>query len=513
MSVMFEDDPYLIPAEESLAVQSVSKMGEALTRIFQEVIDYRDSLPQKERREKTFRYCKETMKVKLVKAVKDILNLQVENIIFYSKVPVGVFAIELGMGRTEIFNPDSGYGLGRDRGSTPSKELQEILDLYDALDPKTGKIKVTTYGVDNHQVFIVLHMDLTLAFFMNDYVDPQYVQDFTAQELAAIYLHEFGHFYTMIERLQTTFYITMRCSDHLKNMVKHSADEIVQAISQKQKELEKMGGDRKDTQLLFKTVDTVKYLNEVQQEEPGTISALYLTARLLTKCVIFLLENIVAKALLFPVITRSAFYYENINDIIKQGKTADFFWSKSALLQKCEQDADDYVSRSGYTEYLVSSLHKLTSFHQYHSVGLVGMKPLKAVGIAATLSELLINFYSDYEQGSRLYPSDLDRYKYALRNLIPAMKDLPEEVRLTYMVRYERTLKQIEEIEKLQNKNMVIKLRKFIDYVVYAPHKLIKNLVGGTIEEEYDKLVHQVEDIIDNKLYYYSTKLQSFANR
>ena len=43
---------------EALAFQKSSQIGQALEKIFQKAIDYRDSLPFEEQKEKVFRYCK-----------------------------------------------------------------------------------------------------------------------------------------------------------------------------------------------------------------------------------------------------------------------------------------------------------------------------------------------------------------------------------------------------------------------------------------------------------------------
>ena len=67
-------------ANESLQFQKVSALGLALEKVFQEVIDYRNTIPFDGQKEEVFKYCKNTLPNKLRNAYKNTVNVTIDDI-------------------------------------------------------------------------------------------------------------------------------------------------------------------------------------------------------------------------------------------------------------------------------------------------------------------------------------------------------------------------------------------------------------------------------------------------
>ena len=521
-------------SNEAIQFQSNSAIGNALENIFQEVIDYRDSLPEDKQVKEVITYVKKTMKPKMIKAIKDNLNLIVENIIFYSSRVTTLFAIEPGMGNDKLINDirNSSYGIDK-KISSPSKEIAEIINLFSSVD-KNGVFSKTSYG-NNKEIFIVLHFDILTAFLSSHYVDSKYVEPLSAKELTAIYLHEIGHFTSMFQRFKYDCFVMMDMENRINSLsLKYSQQEISKSLIDNQNKLQSLINLSKDENIkneklqpLLNSIDkgcnTLSYFEQTMSESSKTITKLYLIYKLIFKCVIFLFIQFMR---LLAVSVLPLFPFSNILKIntgiklikllstipdsneIKYNKTIKLSNTKDTIKSQyfIEKDADEYAVRSGYGQYLASSLYKLSKI-----IDVLYTKDMpnpKHISEFTTLVELNLMFIKNYtEKVLGQYEGDLARLKRLAQMTIPILKNLPLESKYKYLNQYEEIIKEISIMEKLAN-NPIEKINKFINYICDSPYKFIKNLLLGSVSQDYWVLQDQIEELVNNKLYYYGLKLK-----
>ena len=513
---------------EAIQFQSNSAIGKSLEKIFQEVIDYRDKLPKEQQVKEVITYVKKTMKPQMIKAIKDNLNLTVENIIFYSKEISGLFAVELGMGNNELIGSaiDSSYGYTK--VSSADKELTDLMNLYNSVD-ENGVFSKTTYG-DNKPIFIILHFDILSAFLSMYYVDPKYVEPFTAKEITAIYLHEIGHFTSMIQRFKYDCFVMMDMENRINSLSsKYSPQEVSKAIINNQNKLQSLIRSIKDTKYdlqsfynrIIKGCNTILYFEQTMSESSKTITKLYLVFRLIFKCVMFLFKTFWR---LYSLVTLPFFSFSNIlktNTIIKAinalltitdevayNKTVKISNSKDTVKASyfMEKDADEYTVRSGYGQYQASVLSKLGKI--FEVMYTPGMPDPKYISEFTDLVELNLIFDRNYsEKITYGYEGDLARLKRLAQMTIPILKNLPDESKYKYLNQYEGIIKEISSLEKAID-NPVEKINKFVDYVCDAPYKFVRNILVGSVSQDYWVLQDQIEELVNNKLYYYGLKLK-----
>ena len=207
---------------EALSFQKSSQIGQALEKIFQKAIDYRDSIPFEEQKEKVFKYCRETLKQDFIKVYKDVLNINIDNIVFCNKWPSATFAVAIYIGNSNEKNiiEDTVYGLKTI--TTPSKEVKEIFDIYKLVDTDTGSFNTNSYN--DREVFAVLYFDISAGLLLNHYVPVEIVEPLTAQ----------AGILTMTIDLINNTNNTKLCSSQLKITIHDSDTPTVPTIEEAQ---------------------------------------------------------------------------------------------------------------------------------------------------------------------------------------------------------------------------------------------------------------------------------------
>ena len=171
-----------------------------------------------------------------------------------------------------------------------------------------------------------------------------------------------------------------------------------------------------------------------------------------------------------------------------------------------EKDADEYTVRSGYGQYQASVLSKLGKI--FEVMYTPGMPDPKYISEFTDLVELNLIFDRNYSKKITYgYEGDLARLKQLAQMTIPILKNLPDESKYKYLNQYEGIIKEISSLEKAID-NPVEKINKFVDYVCDAPYKFVRNILVGSVSQDYWVLQDQIEELVNNKLYYYGLKLK-----
>ena len=500
-------------ANEAIAFQKISAVGEALDKVFQDVIDYRNSLPIEEQKEKVITYCKTVMKEKLKAAIKNTINLTVEQMIFYTTQPKGIFAIECYSGKIGLFNEARSRVFGDKKITNPSKELQEVINLYKTLDLKTGKFSTTTYGTNNDQIFITLHMDISYAFLLHHYVSPETVDLFTAKELTAIYLHEIGHFSSLIERFRYEYFVMIDIATRVNKLVtNYSYKDIASAFIDKNNELLSTIKDNKDPEvskmydLCTKAAHAILYFESKADDSPVIIKPVSIVVKLLAYSLVFIMLGIWK-------ITRFNYLWNAVKSVVDNplDKTTDMVDTdrRSTMFEK---DADEYTVRSGYGEYQASALAKLYQYGNATANSRLNkrLSRLNGIGNILQFSYQVVKNYTKYHNQAPLYEEDIARLERLAQMTIPAFKTLPPELAKQYIYKYENILKIVKSTISERTSSLYT-MMTYIDKVTNVPIKFLDALMNNNVSQDYLRLQNQMEELVNNKLYYYGLKLQQLV--
>ena len=104
----------------------------------------------------------------------------------------------------------------------------------------------------------------------------------------------------------------------------------------------------------------------------------------------------------------------------------------------------------------------------------------------------------------------IDRCASMCQAMIPALKTLPPSEQGIWLLRYEQALKQLQEIQK-ESKSFMNPIMQFCSIVTNSPSILLENLISGRISNDYARLQKQVDELLNNKLYFYGLKLKQLS--
>lgn len=508
---------------EALAFQKSSQIGQALEKIFQKAIDYRDSIPFEEQKEKVFRYCRETLKQDFIKVYKDVLNINIDNIVFCNKWPSATFAVAIYIGNSneKRLIEDTVYGLKTI--TTPSKEVKEIFDIYKLVDTNTGSFNNTSYN--DREIFAVLYFDISAGLLLNHYVPVEIVEPLTAQELTAIYLHETGHFFSLVDRARYHYYVNERITKQLSTLCdKYDTVEVINEFNNYKNELLdniKKTNDKdllKKFTIVDKAITTVKYLTDRKDEssKEKEINTITVIISLLIRSVMYVIKDIFFRLLIstFSIILDN---YDSSKALMSHSRKVSDQIETSKHYTAFEKDADEYTVRSGYGAYQISGLTKIEKVFTYiytiknlsyipdYNLTKVSKRVLEYIHILTMFEK-----FSCYTTGpSGKYEHGLNRNKRLCQMGIAALKHTDPTFRAIYLNHYERSIEEMKKLEKFAD-NPLRKIDNFINMIITAPSIFIDNILTGRVNKDYFILQDQVEEIVNNKLYYYGNKFKSF---
>ena len=515
---------------EALAFQKVSALGKALETIFQKAIDYRDSLKFEDQPKLVLQYCVKVLREDIKKVFKDNIGVVVENVICTKAFPSCDFAIEpLSNSNAMLQLRNRSYGLqgiGDTKAiSTADQEIKEVLELCSALDTSTGKLSSSQYGDDNKNLFIVIWFDVAAGLLLDHFVDRELVEPLTAKELAAIYLHESGHFFSVVDRIRYAYFVEEQITTHLLTLTnRYDVSDVARAIDSNQSTMSKLVSNNKNLvnklNNVTKICKVVQYLDDMKDTDTKPASRSAMIFACVSEVLKFVLSDLILNILevltvvFYPLGLAAAGIRNSDTPYSRTIKTSDTADSNRRIYF-IEKDADEYTVRSGYGEYQISSLDKLNKMIVYiktsRAVEPGNATLFKSINNNLAFINFLSQFYKDsiHVQASPLYEADIDRLTTLCRMSIGALKELPPEVRYEYMLKYENCVKNLEEFKKFAKSKPTI-IRTTIDKFLYEkPAILIKSLLTDTLQIDYRKFQEQVDELINNKLYYYGNKFRS----
>ena len=384
---------------EAVSFQTHSRLGKDLTAVFQEVIDFRDNLDYTNipddfyvrrafRIRNVVRFCNKTMGPKFVKVLEKDLGFKVKKFYLYgvddgSSEPAGVFAVNIII---NDMSPDmfrsimNMTGTNFENTKLSGKYASDVEELAGCIDLHNTNLKKTTIGKNKPITVQYIYFDIMFAFCMTDFVDPAYAEDFTAEELAAIMMHECGHAMSVIEHTADLYVTSSRIRNDATNIRKSGdikdARAFVKALDTKVvtkmvsiansdmlNGIEDAKGVRECVLKVATMVGKLNTVLDVAEKDRGkgwvSLGLVMLPANVIW-AILHLLTIVLCDVLfltlqIITIVELEKYSYVDAHG--DGGKASDRRNNKNNLFL-LERWADEFVARHGYGEYLSSGLNK-----------------------------------------------------------------------------------------------------------------------------------------------------------
>lgn len=534
----FNKFSHVMPAFEAVDFQVSSKLGSELTKVFQQAIDFVNNKIEYDKEDKKYNttaqrhlqlhtYCQNILFPNMQKVIESCANLEIKKIVA-SDGPTGFFAVDLTMDNSRDLMDMLGMQTGQVEPPKNYREsLKETMEMYKNLDISKGVLKDFKYGKGNkRRISVVLYFDPYSALVPKDFVPENRVQDFTAEELTAVYLHEIGHALTTVERSIQTYFTIDRCTKHIPELLKNvNSKEGVEAFTEfglpvleKAKKDGILGQTEYDT--ITKAYETAKYITESGDTDEVNVSALvqlyfHVQFTIALTCSVLISPLVYIKAMMGIIAGLEEF------SGIKDTKTSDTIMTKHNMYNM-ERIADEFVVRHGYGQYQASALNKLVTMFDYMGAyqGMVNLAHyrksrifsmymrytvfiMRLVGISSTITEGFVNNYETLAARlKRLAQDQIGVFKHTLKGAA-----LNEAI-----VSYENIMREVEDIDSQLDRKAAKLIYTYLFNSKFTM-KFVASILTGRLANDYDKLQNQVEDLINNKLYYQGAKFKQFALR
>ena len=541
-------------AYEAIEFQKYSKLGEALTKVFQKAIDYRDSLipemdklPSSEKdkflRKSMQSYINKVFIDDFKKAIKNTVNITVQKVVTCNE-PSGMYAVLPVLGTLDTTETiwESTY---RQRTGASTLEdidlaFEDLCTITEQLDLKTGRMKSTKWGKKKqYDIYCDLYIDPCCSFTMRTYLPSDQFEELTARELAAIYLHEIGHMTSLIERSADLQFIESKTRQKIS--IFESADaETLCKVFLKNKELlikhiDKVLSFTKNNKIVVQVKVILLALLQVlaaiverielnpDDKVSATVWALLRAFVILTSKLIFLTCSMMQILSIF--ITIFVLGYANnviINSYLTGYKIDDFKTSDVVYTEldytSSERDADEYTVRSGFGKEQVSGLHKLVETIKKYYFNSAGnrlpeiIRQNKLIWYLTEYTSFILPLISSFIAFPvEVHGRDIWRFEKMAQQTIKLFKEIPDsDMRNKYLAQYEGIY---EEIAKAK-KSKYVKLDQLNTAISNLLRPTIFSAIFGTgnLPNDYNKLREELESLMNNKMYYASAKLAQLAD-
>ena len=547
------DNYFNLPGFESIDFQTSSTLGTDISRVIANAMNeidkiWKDSKEQGDYfRNAVANYCTKNFAPELESVITKDTGIDVRSIQLYGRnlknSSFGLFAIELGLDDADtvltLMNRESGLNTYTKPDEQYLKDLNHLVDL---LDFNKGKLKSNKYGKGNkHVIHVNIHFDMEFAFMAKylfaDKVDKEQAVP-TADEIAAIMLHEIGHMMTLVEHSFDMFATANRIhenihivnSEKLRNDPKYMdsfIDEHKKILNKIKKVAVMLPNTQQNTKLsknikfISAAVDKLELMKITSNDAASMhtlISKLIMFVSLivkiiLTRCVIYL--GLALVTTLINSLCASLVNLSNNRSISTSGKTTDRGSGYNQLFL-IERWADDYAAHQGYGPELASALNKLEyAFKNYsmmfddeklrHSTWFLSLCEIasKFLSLPSVLCAppLLDGIYEDDVR--RIERIREDTYAFFRNN-----NDVPPTIINAYINKIDKLNEQIKKAEDAQFWSRGARETLSKIWFNLTPTGIYSLLKDGNLQKDLDMLNNQVDAMRNNSLYYWSDKIK-----
>lgn len=399
-------------------------------------------------------------------------------------------------------------------------DLKQILDEM-LINKQKGTIQIKKDSPFNN-IEYELYFDLTAAYFSEDLILG--TKNYTAEEITTIIEHEIGHPVTLLEHASDFLFKTHIISETMRGINKNDPIEQIGAtenIINKYIKIIKESGkiSKKITGFLGRLAANIfEIVNKVTKRK---INVLFLPLKILMKVLVFgftFLIFSITIALLFI----GSYFIKSVNALLDiyylqtNLKSADETLSRRKDYFH-ERLADEFVSRHGMGSYLGSTLIKLNrNINMYTAQQTTGnMNASKLTFFGKVYVRTVKAIYSTFGLTSDTfafgYEETLERVGRLIQNNMVIFKDrnLAPDISRHYLKDTESLMKSIKDIQKGFVKDKFDKTRETILTILH-PGTWLTAATTGHLPNDYEKMFSEVENLINNKLFYQAAKIQSY---
>jgi len=497
---------------ETLLNTTDTKLGFAMEKAIQPLCDVRDAEPDGNKRS-------DLMRDILPGVIKNLTSVMAD----YYKVP---FAIkDYPNSQDAYFLPRFKYGSRLEKTLTDrwyqktSIKTNTADGLSKLNDSLLHDIYLDNPDLDDKDVLAGFSFDVVIDFvgFLNSSEEITVgIEDFTAAEVVAFILHEFGHFISMCKRFSQTKLSLRVAKEHYSYFLKYAEPEEKKKFIDHQ--IKMFGEDKyipkEHLELAQKIAIVEKEVKSSILDIPGDV----LRNILYTIGVLVIVGNNILDSILEMVITKG--FTNSLLEIasIRYQKDDDYLSNNRQMSLK-ETEADSYAAHHGYGGALSSGLSKLQQAGRLTMFFTKGARQSKYLYYLSTFVDATVTTITNEEDMTGLYTYEplVARLTTIRSETVKCLKDakLPREISNKY-------LSQLDEIERnikaAKTKHMlpgiinslisVIAYINPIYFVTAAGFLLFTNKTPGM-----GKLLKQIELLKNNDIYVASAKFSSMLER
>jgi hypothetical protein len=374
------------------------------------------------------------------------------------------------------------------------------------------------------------------AFCLNDFVGPEYAEELTAEEIAAIMMHECGHAMTVIEHSADLYVTCSRIRNDAVNIKKSGnikdAKAFIKALDTKVltklvsvananelNGIEDVKGVRESILKVATMTGKLSELLNVTDKDRGEGSIAIAALMLPINAVFSIMHVLVLIAvdiaiLALQVITLVELEkYSYVDAHGDGGKASDRRNNKNNLFL-LERWADEFVSRHGYGEYLASALNKFRKAsgalaHASAEYALMYHDPwLNAVSLYSMAVNMYISFCRTIDVCTYLDPVNYENSYNRFRRILQNSKGIFKEENLPDNCVYE-WLAKCRDIEETMNKAKSVMDTDFGKAAINTLHNLFilepvnfyQLIKDGKLDRDCSILENRLDDMRNNALF------------
>lgn len=470
----------------------------------------------------------------------------------YFKLPVNSIEISGGYGR--MFN-------GQDIASLTwplklsTKEIRNLTDLVKGVNDTKKADKSTVEFVENAFKLLdrdkaefkfsmsellgkpmpifcaVFYINTNLIFCADDFV---HTDNFTAEELAAIFLHEIGHVFAYIENyvhlclVNDDFHTPPKININSKADIIKSCKDLKDALNlalkkakgellENSNSIESVKGVVALSKFGIDILDKFESITVSKIEHVDESSSLWSVIKGLMALILKVLHGILTTMILYPLLDFMQSEVENnayIKDTTPGFKKGDIRGTRGTLKFN-ERRADEFATRMGSGAELARGLARLNAIYDkfiatYRSEAMLAVRhDPRFYNVLDVYIAALKIFSPMYYWETDLYERDYERIKRILQKMYsafraPEMENIPLNIRMHYeheTAELEKTIKEVKEFTDSDLAKLIGSIFRYLNPSTWA--EMIKT---GRIDERYRELQDNLDAMRDNPFFYYASK-------
>lgn len=561
----------IISSEESIAFQPKSNLAKKLINMFNKGFEIRKQKynPSIDNKNVVLMDIKKIIEKELPTIFKDELGLVIKEFYFNFNKPTGFVAINFYTSDIEATFEiqETSRGMNDNIPEETITRIQEIIKIAKKLNTETGKLEYKKGWP------IILYLDLALFYFSDLFIPKMKSLDFvdnkglTAEEISAIVMHEAGHAIMFLEKAVNAYYVQSSISDNIQKFLdSHPSLSNIKSFIEKilLPQIEYIKNDSKNY-LFFKNIlesiisiidfinsktnkfdfiskykntEIYKKLKENENElEENLDSNSYIEYIniLLLKIMTVTLSGIVAYLSIpknlnpiywvinihYPLTT-----FTNVISFLNKFDESEFMSTKASsktsdiMLTRhntymIERLADEFVVRHGLGAELANGLAVIRTL--FESLYITQNKLVLNSRLLYMLDVLFKFNMSIINRGLPHYTYEYDdqRTRRILQDIMAVFKDqsIPADFRDKQLIAARKLLKMLDSYDTdIYNRGIFPKIKELLTTLT-SLNDITRIIVTGKLSQDYEKHLNQVEDLMNNSLYYHSAELKSLSEK